>query len=77
MMKLCIRIVIAIVRRHSSAYLAGYPHSLPGSDGVHPPAKWPYATTSLAAAEAWCCKHGDCGGVTHQNGQYEVRGVRI
>ena len=22
---------------------------------------------------ARCCKHADCGGVTHQNGRYEVR----
>ena len=30
-------------------------------------------TASLSAAEGWCCKHHDCGGVTLQNGRYEVR----
>ncbi len=55
------------------SYLSNYPSSLPGCDGVHPPKTWPYDTSSLSAAKAWCCKHEDCGGVTHQNGRYEVR----
>ena len=58
------------------AYLHNYPKSLPGSDGTHMPkgGKWPYDTKSLSAAEAWCCKHADCGGVTEQPaGKYEVR----
>ena len=38
-----------------------------------PPPHWPYDASSLAAAQAWCCKHADCGGITHQNGRYEVR----
>jgi len=58
----------------NNAYLSNYPASL-GSGGVYPPAVWPYNTSSLAAAVAWCCAagHSDCGGVTHQNGRYEVR----
>ena len=44
-----------------------------GSGGVTPPSHWPYDASSLAAAQAWCCKHADCGGITHQNGRYEVR----
>ena len=44
-----------------------------GSGGVTPPPHWPYDASSLAAAQAWCCKHSDCGGITHQNGRYEVR----
>lgn len=56
----------------NGTYLPGYPMSL-GSGGVLPPSTWPYDTSSLAAASAWCCQHGDCGGVTHQNGRYEVR----
>lgn len=56
-----------------NTYLSNYPRSLPGCDGIHPPASWPYDTSSLPAAKAWCCKHRDCGGITHQNGRYEVR----
>jgi hypothetical protein len=55
-----------------ASYLSGYPKSL-GSGGTHPPSIWPYDTGSLDAASGWCCNHTDCGGVTHQNGQYEVR----
>eukprot|EP01045_Picozoa_sp_COSAG04_P017574 COSAG04_NODE_1564_length_6324_cov_18.572369_5_plen_139_part_00 len=44
-----------------------------GSGGATPPPHWPYDASSLAAAQAWCCKHADCGGITHQNGRYEVR----
>jgi len=54
-------------------YLRNYPPSLPGSNGIQPPATWPYNTTQLAAAQEWCCLHRDCGGVTHQNGKFEVR----
>lgn len=57
----------------SGYYLANYPRDLPGTNGVSTPTSWPYDATSLADAEAWCCAHGDCGGVTHQNGRYEVR----
>ena len=61
----------------TSTYLAGYPHSLPGCDGIHPPTKWPYALHLLSEAKKWCCAHADCGGVTHQNGRYEVRAVSV
>eukprot|EP00656_Telonema_subtile_P011229 TRINITY_DN15534_c0_g1_i1.p1 TRINITY_DN15534_c0_g1~~TRINITY_DN15534_c0_g1_i1.p1 ORF type:complete len:866 (+),score=187.31 TRINITY_DN15534_c0_g1_i1:142-2739(+) len=57
---------------HKGFYLKDYPGSL-GSGGVRPPAVWPYNTSDLAAAQAWCCKHADCGGVTHQDGRFEVR----
>jgi hypothetical protein len=56
-----------------SKYLANYPHSLPGSDGVHAPVHWPYNSSSFGAASHWCCLHVDCGGVTWQNARYEVR----
>ena len=52
----------------AGTYLSNYPKSL-GSGGIQPPAKWPYNASSLESAAAWCCKHGDCGGVTHQNGR--------
>lgn len=54
-------------------YLKNYPKSLPGCDGVHEPTSWPYDTSKLEAAQAWCCAHDDCGGVTLQHGHYEVR----
>jgi hypothetical protein len=58
----------------SDSYLQNYPKSL-GSGGIHPPTHWPYNTSSLAAARTWCCAagHTDCGGVTFQDGRYEVR----
>jgi hypothetical protein len=55
-----------------ASYLSNYPMSL-GSGGVHPPSTWPYDTSSLEAAGGWCCNHLDCGGVTRQDGRYEVR----
>lgn len=57
-----------------STYLHNYPKSL-GSGGIHPPSVWPYNTSDLSAAEKWCCAHSDCGGITHQNGRYEVRAI--
>jgi len=57
-----------------NTYLHNYPKSLvPG--GVYPPSTWPYNTSSLDAASQWCCAHSDCGGITHQNGRYEVRAI--
>ena len=49
------------------------PGSLGTGGGDHPPSVWPYDTSSLSAAQRWCCHHDDCGGVTHQNGRFEVR----
>jgi hypothetical protein len=47
------------------AYLAGLVPSAGGG--------WPYDNTKLTAAQAWCCTHEDCGGVTLQTGIYQVR----
>lgn len=66
-----------------SVFLAGYPQSL----GCDPwigereqiqgcAARWPYNRSSLASAQAWCCAHADCGGVTLQYGLYEARSGR-
>ena len=41
--------------------------------GTIVPSSWPYDTTRLEAAKAWCCEHEDCGGVTLEAGRYEVR----
>lgn len=38
---------------------------------------WPYDNTKLEAAQAWCCKHNDCGGVTLQDGIYQVRASSV
>ena len=51
------------------AYLAGLVNSAGGG--------WPYDNTKLAAAQAWCCKHDDCGGVTLQDGIYQVRASSV
>ena len=51
------------------AYLAGL---VPSADGG-----WPYDNTKLDAAQAWCCKHDDCGGVTFQSGIYQVRASNV
>jgi hypothetical protein len=45
------------------SYLKDYPASLP--DGGQ--------SQTLAAAQELCCKHNDCGGVTFQNGIYQLR----
>ena len=34
---------------------------------------WPYDDAKLEAAKAWCCAHDDCGGVTLQEGTFQVR----
>eukprot|EP01043_Picozoa_sp_COSAG02_P044045 COSAG02_NODE_3890_length_6075_cov_3.820448_7_plen_355_part_00 len=38
---------------------------------------WPYDNTKLEAAQAWCCSHDDCGGVTLQAGIYQVRASSV
>jgi hypothetical protein len=64
----------------SGHYLLGYPPSLGGGAWVGP-STWPYDTTKLVAAKAWCCQHQDCGGITGtvlMDGvyRYEVRAGR-
>lgn len=65
------------------SFLAGYPDSL-GCDpwlgekgastgGYGCAGRWPYNRSSLASAQAWCCAHTDCAGVTLQYGLFEVR----
>ena len=56
----------------AGTYLAGYPRSL-GCSGASAPSSWPYNTSNLGDAKMWCCTHEDCGGITQQNNQYEVR----
>jgi hypothetical protein len=67
----------------AGVFLAGYPESL-GCDpwlsekGAHPgrfgcDGRWPYNRSDLTSAQAWCCAHDDCGGVTLQYGLYEAR----
>jgi len=60
----------------TNSYLKGYPYAL-NNGSIYAPTKWPYNTSSLDAAEAWCCRYTDCGGVTYQTShsieRYEVR----
>ena len=47
------------------SYLA---NTVPSAGG-----QFPYDDTKLEAAQAWCCQHDDCGGVTLQDSTYQVR----
>ena len=49
---------------HDGVYLSGY---APGASATG----WP----ALPTAQAWCCAHAGCGGVTFQSGVYTARAV--